>query len=194
MGKDLKTTYLVGFSGPPRSGKDTLGGLVADILREKGITVEVHALSLPMRLAVYGLLGLEYSVEHYEKEKDREFATQDGRRTTIRKEMISLSEDHVKPRLGHGWWAYALLNRTRLRNGVIIVTDMGFDAEHDVFSNEIFGSAHCAWIHLHREGTDFSNDSRSYVGKGCHIHNDDDPMTEARRIYGRLVNQYHWSL
>ena len=192
---DLKTTYLVGLSGPPRSGKDTLGNLLAGILRDRGVTVEVHALSLPMRLAVYGALGLEYSVEHYEREKDRPFATgTGGNSTTIRKEMISLSEDHIKPRLGHGWWAYAMLNRTKLGNGVIIVTDMGFDAEHDVFSNEIFGSSHCAWIHLHREGCDFSQDSRGYVGKGCHIHNDDDPMTEARRIYGRLVNQYHWSL
>lgn len=107
--------------------------------------------------------------------------------------MISLSEHHVKPRLGHGWWGRALLNRTRLGTGVIVVTDMGFPAEHDVFA-ETFGLSHCAWIHLHREGCDFSSDSRGYVGKGCHIYNDGDPTTEARRIYGRLVNQYHWSL
>lgn len=189
----VKTTYLIGLSGPPRSGKDTLGNLVAGILREKGVEVEVHALSLPMRLAVYGMLGLTYSEEHYEANKDTPFATGSGGVTTIRQEMISLSEDHVKPRLGHDWWGYALLNRTRLGTGVIIVTDMGFPAEHDVFV-KTFGKAHCAWIHVHREGHDFSNDSRSYVGKGCHIHNDGDPMTEARRIYGRLVNQYHWSL
>lgn len=189
----MKTTYLIGLSGPPRSGKDTLGNLVAGILREKDVPVEVHALSLPMRLAVYGMLGLEYSVEHYEANKDTPFTTGSGGVTTIRQEMISLSEDHVKPRLGNDWWGYALLNRTRLGTGVIIVTDMGFPAEHDVFV-ETFGKSHCAWIHLHREGCDFSSDSRSYVGKGCHIHNDDDPMTEARRIYGRLVNQYHWSL
>ena len=189
----LKTTYLVGLSGPPRSGKDTLGSLVADVLREKGVEVEVHALSLPMRLAVYGMLGLDYTVEHYEANKDRPIQVEGDRVTTIRQEMIALSEHHVKPRLGHGWWARALLNRTRLSSGVIIVTDMGFPAEHDVFA-ETFGKSHCAWIHVHREGHDFSQDSRSYIGKGCHIHNDGDAMTEARRIYGRLVNQYHWNL
>lgn len=189
----VKTTYLIGLSGPPRSGKDTLGNLVAGILREKGVEVEVHALSLPMRLAVYGMLGLEYSVEHYEANKDREIPLGGGKVTSIRQEMISLSEHHVKPRLGHGWWGNALINRTRLGTGVIIVTDMGFPAEHDVFV-DLLGKSHCAWIHVHREGCDFSKDSRSYVGKGCHIHNDGDPMTEARRIYGRLVNQYHWSL
>lgn len=185
----MRATYLVGLSGPPRSGKDTLGGLLAGVLRERGVEVEVHALSLPMRLAIYGALGYEYSVEHYEANKDRVIAND----TTIRKEMISLSEDHIKPRLGHGWWANAMLNRTRLPAGVIIVTDMGFVAEHDVFAKQ-FGPSHCAWIHVHRDGHDFSGDSRSYIGKGCHIHNDGDPMTEARRIYGRLVNQYHWSL
>lgn len=190
----LKTTYLVGLSGPPRSGKDTLGNLLADVLREKGIGVEVHALSLPMRLAVYGMLGLDYSPEHYEANKDTPFAVADGSRTTtIRHEMIALSEHHVKPRLGHGWWAKALLNRTVLQTGIIIVTDMGFPAEHDVF-RDTFGPSHCAWIHVHREGHDFSQDSRSYVGKGCRVYNDGDPMVEARRIYGRLVNQYHWSL
>lgn len=110
----MKTTYLIGLSGPPRSGKDTLGNLVAGILREKDVPVEVHALSLPMRLAVYGMLGLEYSVEHYEANKDTPFTTGSGGVTTIRQEMISLSEDHVKPRLGNDWWGYALLNRTRL--------------------------------------------------------------------------------
>lgn len=188
-----KPTYLVGFSGPPHSGKDTLGLHLAKILRERMIPYEVHALSLPMRLSVYGLLGLEYSVEHYDANKDKEFETILGRMTTIRQEMIALSETHVKPRLGHGWWARALLNRRQGDFGVIIVTDMGFAAEHDVFQEE-FGPSHCAWIHLHREGTDWSKDSRSYIGKGCHIHNDGDASTEARRIYGRLVNQYHWSL
>lgn len=184
---------LVGFSGPPRSGKDTLGNLLAGILREKGVPVEVLALSLPMRLAVYGYLGWEYSDEHYEANKDRRFATALGRSTSVREEMIALSETHVKPRLGHGWWANALLNRSHIPEGVIIVTDMGFRAEYDVF-NEMLGAPQCAWVQVHREGHDFSGDSRRYIGTGCVIHNNDDPATEARRIYGRLVNQYHWSL
>lgn len=184
---------LVGFSGPPRSGKDTLGNMLADILREQGITVEVHALSLPMRLAVYAYLGWEYSDEHYEANKDRRFATIHGRQTTVREEMIALSESHIKPRLGHGWWGNALFNRTKLADGVIIVTDMGFRAEYDVF-NELLGAPQCAWVQVHREGHDFSGDSRKYVGTGCPIYNDGDPMTEARRIYGRLLNQYHWVL
>lgn len=191
---DLRHTHLVGLSGPPRSGKDTLGNLLATILRDHGVPVEVHALSIPMRLAVYGMLGGEYTLEHYEANKDALFTTESGRHTTIRQEMIALSEHHVKPRLGNGWWSRALLNRTTLEyGGVIIVTDMGFAAEHDVFA-ATFGGDRCAWFHLTRPGTDFSQDSRNYVGEGSLIHNSGDPETEARRIYGRLVNQHGWSL
>lgn len=187
--------YLVGFSGPPRSGKDTLGNLLAGILRGKGVKVDVLALSLPMRLAVYAYLGLDYTVEHYEAHKDADIVpVEGGGFRSIRQEMISLSEGYVKPRLGYGWWARALLNRTDPAPKVIIVTDMGFWAEHNVFVDAL-GADRCAWIQVHRDGHDFSGDSRSYVGSGCisRIYNNGDLTTEAWRIYGRLLNQYHWS-
>lgn len=191
---DKAATYLVGLSGPPRSGKDTLGNLLAALIRDRGIPVEVHALSMPMRLAVYGMLGGEYSPAHYEAHKDKPFPTENGRTTTIRQEMIDLSEHHVKPRLGHGWWAWAMLNRTKLAfGGVIIVTDMGFPAEHDVFVEEL-GASNCAWFHIHRTGHDFSKDSRGYVGAGSRVYNDGTPATEATRMLGRLLNQHGWRL
>lgn len=185
--------YLVGLSGPPRSGKDTLGGLLARILRNKDVPVEVHALSLPMRLAVYGMLGLDYNLGHYEANKDSTLETEDGGLTTIRQEMISLSEKHVKPRLGKGWWGQALLNRVRLSKGVVIVNDMGFPEEEDVFV-DTFGPERCTQFHIYREGHTFEGDSRSYVGEGSPIYNNAWPETEARRMYGRLVNQRGWKL
>lgn len=178
---------LVGFSGPPRSGKDTLGNLLADMIRDDNqfARVEVHALSLPMRLAVYGMLGLTYTVEHYEANKDYEFDVPGEMRfTTIRQEMIALSEKHVKPRLGHGWWGRALLNRVTPGTEIIIVTDMGFDAEHDVF----MGEADCEWIHLERKGCDFSKDSRNYVGKPTlKVENNGDPELSAFHIHAALT-------
>lgn len=177
---------LIGFSGPPRSGKDTLGNLLANILRDDNLflNIEVHALSLPMRLAVYGMLGLEYSVEHYEANKDYEFDVPGEMRfTTIRQEMIALSEKHVKPRLGHGWWGRALLNRVTPGTNVVIVTDMGFEAEQLVFEAE----CECEWIHLYRNGCDFSKDSRSYVGKpSVTVGNNADPDVCANTIFYAL--------
>lgn len=187
-------TYLIGLSGPPRSGKDTLGNLVRDALISRQTPAECLALSLPMRHAVYGMLGMAYSDAHYDRHKDDTFTVGHGRTTTIRQEMIALSEHHIKPRLGHGWWARALINRMRLpKGGVLIITDMGFAAEHDTFVEE-FGAENCAWFHIHRNGHDFSNDSRSYVGKGSNIYNNDNPTAEALRIVGRLLNQHHWSV
>lgn len=181
---------LIGFSGPPRSGKDTLGGLLEGILRQKhGVQTQVLALSLPMRLSVYAYLGLEYSVEHYEANKDTPMQVGGDKTTTIRNEMISLSESFVKPRLGHGWWGRALLNRATITSGVLIVTDMGFDSEVRVFEETL----PCAWVHVHRAGHDFSKDSRDYVGKGTQLYNDEDPETAALRVYSRLVNRMGWS-
>lgn len=189
----MDKTFLVGFSGPPRVGKDTIGSALGKVLTENCIPHEIVALSLPMRLAVYSYLGLHYNAVHYHLNKDVEFPVRGGLTSTIRREMIALSERHVKPRLGHGWWAQSLLNRSSLERGVMIVTDMGFNAEHDVFRDK-FGALNCAWPHLYRKGVDWAGDSRTYIGDGTRIDNDSDPMTEARRLYGRLVNQYGWKL
>lgn len=187
----MSSLRLIGLSGPPRSGKDSIGYALADILREKTSSpVEVHALSQPMRLAVYGYLGLFYSDEHYEANKDRPIQLSSGKTTTIRHEMISLSEHHVKPRLGHGWWGRALLNRVQITEGIIIVTDMGFHAEHDVFTETL----DCAWVHVHREGKTFEGDSRKYIGRGTQLYNDTTIDEAAHRLYGRLVNQLGWVL
>lgn len=187
----MSSLRLIGLSGPPRSGKDSIGYALADILREKTSSqVEVHALSQPMRLAVYGYLGLSYSEDHYEANKDKMIVLDDpGKVTSIRHEMISLSEHHVKPRLGHGWWGRALLNRVTIPEGVIIVTDMGFDAERAVFEETM----PCAWVHVHREGKTFEGDSRKYVGKGTKLYNDTTVEDAAARLYGRLVNQLGWA-
>lgn len=189
----MDKTYIVGLSGPPRVGKDTIGAALGKVLTENYIPHEIVALSLPMRLAVYSYLGLHYNEVHYHLNKDTPIPLVDGMETTIRKEMIALSERHVKPRLGKGWWAQSLLSRSSLERGVMIVTDMGFVAEHDVFQFQ-FGAENCVWPHLHRKGIDWAGDSRSYIGNGTRIDNDSDPMTEARRLYGRLVNQYGWKL
>lgn len=189
-----RPSYLIGLSGPPHSGKDTLGAILAGMLRKHNIPVELHALSLPMRLSVYGLLGLPYTVEHYDAHKDDRIEVP-GKPlwTSIRQEMIALSETHVKPRLGHGWWGQALLNRRENMDAVVIVTDMGFRAEHDVFE-AAFGEMNCAWPHIHRTGCDFSNDSRNYVGKGFPVFNNQDPDSAAASIYANLRFRYGWAI
>lgn len=189
--------YLIGLSGPPRSGKDTLGLMLRKEFQRNGILASTCALSFRMRQAVYGLLGIEYTLEHYETYKDQPQELFHGR--TIRQEMIELSERHMKPRLGQDFWAHAWLIHIRRHpeTQVAIITDMGFQSEIEKFEDEL-GAENCAWVQIQRDGYDFSKDSRSYVGgnvNNSHISNNGtvgDLLTEAIRIYGRCRNNYGW--
>lgn len=188
-------TYLVGFSGPPRSGKDTIGGFLAAKIEDlHGVQPQQIALSEPMRHAVYGMLGIAYDQGHYERFKDRPQEALGGK--TIRQAMIALSEEHVKPSYGQGYWAVASLNRLwQPRPKIIIVTDMGFDAEVAVFERE-FGIENCIWPQLRRKSFDFSSDSRNYVGntmQRCAVMND-GPIDEAVNIVYAFMLHCGWQL
>lgn len=182
---------LVGFSGPPRSGKDTIAGHLSSRLAFRGNKTQILAHSTPMRMAVYAYLGLSYSDEHYHENKDIPIDVGHGRQTTIRREMISLSESHVKARFGHDWWGHNLINRIDISDGIVLVTDMGFQAEHDLFM-DAFGPENCAWMHLYRDGTSWDGDSRSYVGKGSMVLNNHSPDGAATYISYLLRDVYKW--
>lgn len=194
-------TYLIGLSGPPRSGKDSVGVALAKIIRERHpVTVCHRALSMPMRKTVYAMLGKDYTLEHYETTKDVPLPELGGK--TIRQAMIALSETHVKPLYGDGYWGRALLNTLPIETGVrvIVVTDMGFDAEVEVFV-EAFGAENCMWPQVTRPGCSFDGDSRTYVGRDAQrtaIINEgeslDQVTTAAGRIYSRMLNQFGWEL
>jgi hypothetical protein len=186
-------TYLIGFSGPPRSGKDSIANELARILSAKhGFAVQLVAFSTPMRLAAYAMLGRPYDEQHYDLHKDDPQEAFGGK--SIRQAMIALTEHHVKPTYGHDFWARAAF-RTMWETPpkVLIVTDFGFQVEVDVAEEP--GRFHrAAYPQIVRPGTDFSRDSRDYVGasgKTTSIINDDDVPTAANRLYDRLVNQFH---
>lgn len=189
-----KPTLLIGMSGPPRSGKDTIGSALASVIEdEHGIQPQLLALSTPMREVVYAMLGIEYSATHYERCKDIPQDDLNGR--SIRQAMIAFTEEHVKPSYGQGFWAKSLLGRMwEPQPHVLIVTDMGFPEEVEVFSAR-FGVENTFYPQITRTGCSFEGDSRSYVGvpeRRTTIINDGEIMTSARRIYGRLVNQFKW--
>lgn len=194
-------TYLIGLSGPPRSGKDSVGVALAKLIGERhAVTVCHRSLSMPMRKTVYAMMGREYSLQHYETSKDIPLPELGGK--TIRQAMIALSEDHVKPTYGIQFWGQSLLNTLPIETGVrvVVVTDMGFDAEVGVFE-EAFGIKNCVWPQITRPGCSFDGDSRSYVGRAeqaTTIINEgetlDQVTTAAGRIYGRLMNQFAWEL
>lgn len=197
---DAKTIpYLVGISGPPRSGKDSVGYALARLIKQRhGAVVSVRALSMPMRKTIYAMIGEDYTLEHYENNKDVPIEALSG--ASIRQAMIALSETYVKPAYGHSFWAKALINSVPEGAHVVIVTDMGFPEEVDVLRDH-FGSAQCVWPQVTRPGTSFDGDSRSYVGDGEYrttVINEGEDLDQievcAGRIYGRLLNQFGWKL
>lgn len=191
--RTTQPTKLIGFSGPPRSGKDSIATATALILTDMGKSVQLLACSTPMREVVYALLGVPYTMEHYELHKDDPQEMFGG--ASIRQEMIRLSEDHIKPRLGPDFWARSLLGRVYdPAPDVLIVTDCGFDSEPETFTKR-FGFDNVVYAQIVRPGCDFSSDSRSYVGtpgRSTSIINDNDIETAARRLYGRLTNIFGW--
>ncbi len=185
-------TKLIALSGPPRSGKDTIGNELAAVFRQHHpkIDVAVEALSMPLRYAIYALSGIPYTREHYEAQKDVPQGIFDGR--TIREAIIALAEHHVRPIYGIGFFAQSLVNKMCGRApDVIIITDLGFEQEVEVFDNA-YGLDNVAYPQIVRVGCSFLGDSRSYVGtpgRRTTIINDADAATEAARLYGRLVDQ-----
>jgi len=195
-------TYLIGLSGPPRSGKDSVGVTLAKIIQERHpVTVCVRALSLPMRKTIYAMLGMEYSLEHYETTKDVPLPELGGR--SIRQAMIALTDTHVKPTYGDGFWASALLNTLPMpeaRIRVVVVTDMGFEHEVDVFV-QAFGAENCMWPQITRPGCSFDGDSRSYVGRSAQrtaIINEGEDLEQvlaaAETIHSRMLADSGWEL
>lgn len=188
------SNYLIGFSGPPRSGKDTIAKVLEHTLISRhGVRVQSLALSTPMRTVVYNMLGIDYDDEHYEKHKDIPQAAFGGK--SIRQAMIAFTEDHVKPQYGAGFWATSLLaRRWDPRPEVLIITDVGFPAEVEILT-EAYGIENVVYPQITRPGTSFDGDSRSFVGaKGrtTTVINDEDVEVAAGRIYGRLMNQFGW--
>lgn len=157
------SSYLIGLSGPPRSGKDALGRHLAfEIEHRFGFAPMSIALSMPLRLMTFAMIGREYSRHTFERDKDVPLKELDG--ASIRQAMIRLSEEHVKPRYGKGHWARAALNLRHPTNPrIVIITDMGFPEEVEVLE-QVYGKERCLWLQLARPGHSFAGDSRSYVG------------------------------
>ena len=194
MFADDRPTLLIGMSGPPRSGKDTIGIALAAIIEDKhSIQPQLLALSTPMREVVYAMLGIEYSATHYDTHKDLPQDTFGGK--SIRQAMIAFTEQHVKPSYGRGFWAKSLFGRMwEPRPRVLIVTDMGFEEEVEEFS-ERFGIENTFYPQITRPGCSFAGDSRSYVGpprRRVSVINDGSIEDAAQKTYERVLERTGW--
>lgn len=187
---------FIGFSGPPRSGKDSIASHLHALILGGGATVkpQIVSLSMPMRRTIYALMGIEYSLTHYEANKDVPQALFGG--ATIRRAMIDLSEKHVKPTYGQGFWAETAFDSVWDEGQVVIASDLGFPIEAEVAIKR-FGVENCVFVTVERQGTSFHNDSRNYVYGPDTYHNfplfnNDTVEYASRRLYTRLTSLLGW--
>lgn len=160
-------TRITLLNGPPRSGKDTLGAMLCDPSAGDMI---LH-FAKPLKEAVHAALGLVSATGrplHYgafEDVKD-DFDVPGFHGVSPRQAYIQFSEGFAKNLWGPGYFGERFADEVeRLRRGVehhVIVPDSGFVEEAEVLVDR-FGADRVRLYQIHREGCDFSNDSRSYI-------------------------------
>lgn len=192
--------YVVGFNGPPRSGKDSLAeSLAAKIEKIHDVPVKLESLSLPLRHIAYAMtgydrLGMEYDGADYERFKVTKWPTFGG--ATGRELLIHISENFLIPMYGPQVMARMLIMRNQGFDGLLLIRDSGFQREIDPLI-EWVGEDNFYIARCHREGSTFDDDSREWVHHPKSImqsdfYNSDSLFnwmeTETGRLYGRLVN------
>jgi hypothetical protein len=80
--------------------------------------------------------------------------------------MIDVSEQIIKPNLDKDWFANNLLSKIKTKyydERLIVISDLGFDRECDVVYDNLKTYYDFELWKISRSGTDFTNDSRTYV-------------------------------
>ena len=166
-------TQLVLLNAPPRAGKDTLVQQLVPYLKFSHLKF-----AAPIKRMVAGLLNVDLRhIENFKEEKIKSLSSvlfDDS--PTIRQLLIGLSEDFMKVHYGREVFGNLLWNEAKnAANKLVLVSDCGFASE---VQRVIYraGARNCLLVRIHRTGTDFTGDSRSYLPDGmCEtvdIHND----------------------
>lgn len=192
--------YVVGFNGPPRSGKDTMARMLWEHMDSLGVNLPVRevSLSMPLRRIAYSMVGYEGRYLEGRAYEDFKVTHFSDFGKTGRQLMIDISEKFLKPCYGSKIMAKLLIQDLGDFPGVALVRDTGFQVEADTLGD--FVGEHNFYVaRVGRSGYNFTIDSREWVthSQMSIFHNDGtlaDLRTEAGRLYGRLINQMGWRL
>lgn len=152
---------FLGLNGPPGSGKDTMAeALVESTWFTQNFNVRLVKFADPLKAATHTLFGGRYSEE--QKNKPSPWGP------TWRQLYIGMSEDYAKRHCGQDIFGKLMLERILHDYGnpsvplLFVCSDCGFLPEQ-LPVVERLGANQCAWVQLHRPGTNFLGDSRSYI-------------------------------
>ena len=176
----MKVNILL-LNGCPRSGKDTVAKIAKKLLEGKTTTTILKFTGLMDDVArlVLNLNRGEYH-EWREARKDEKLMHYD---TVMRKFLISMSEDWLKPHLGSGIMGYhaalKVIDHTEKHwshsdsDLLFIFSDCGFQEEFGYFKNTLDLTPtpdgvefNVQLAQVHRDGCTFDNDSREWVTDG----------------------------
>lgn len=154
--------HIIGFNGPPGSGKDELALAVMQIIEARSdVPVKLESLSMPLRRVSYAVVDDkgELDGDDYAQFKTQEF---DELGVNGRQLMIDVSEKFLKPIYGIDVMARLLIERNARFNGILLVRDSGFQIEVDPLAAWV-GAANLFIARCHRPGKTFEGDSREWV-------------------------------
>lgn len=152
---------IIILNAPPRAGKDTIAKII-----DEQYGLPVVSFKTPMFNIARGILGerdfKEFMAVYETDRKDTQpLSILHG--STCREFMIWISESVIKPHFGKkhfGWLMADLLSEMEDDVDLTICSDGGFPDEVEALIN--FGHK-VKLVRMHREGFDFSKDSRDYI-------------------------------
>lgn len=159
------------LNGPPRAGKDTAIEILSDIFPE----ADVYQFFRPIKELLHEELGLSVPYDFYEEDKDvprPEFGGMTPRRAYIDK------GDRMQAEHGHSILTDTYFSAIASSTAPILITTCGMDSEALEIAG-IFGVENTLVLCIHRDGCDFSQDSRSWV------HSEHLNIQNVRNVHGR---------
>lgn len=151
---------IILLNGPPGSGKDTIGNIIARLVP----SCVKYKMSHPLKKALQVLLGIDdrlWATYLSSDWKDEPFDIFPS--TTPRQALIKLSEEFVKPLFGNDFFGHLTVQAIqKLASRHVVITDTGFTDEVKPILDH-YRPANVRIIQIHRPGHGYTEDSRDYV-------------------------------
>ena len=157
---------VIFLNGPAGSGKDTIGRFLADKLERASI----YKFADPLKKAVSAFFDLtpeEYQF-YFETQQGKNNPSPRFNNKTPREWLIGFSEDYAKKYGGKHVFGTIMANKltSNFNSGVTktaLITDSGFTEEAEEVLNRFGTTVEFFIVRLHRNGYNFTGDSRGYV-------------------------------
>lgn len=159
------------LNGPPRAGKDTAIEILQEVLKDG----DVYQFFRPIKEMLHAELGLDVQHDHYEQQKDDPLPEFNG--MTPRRAYIDKGE-RLQAEFGHSILLDIYFDAISSSTSPILITTCGNDGEACEIAS-IFGNENVLVLRIHKEGCDFSQDSRSWV-TSTHLN-----LRDLRNVHGR---------